>query len=108
MPWNPRRKPRPKQPRVDYGPNWSHESPSAQATSGRNGRRRTQADGDKPRRHHQHEDRRDVDADRAMWMNLIGTPMRLAQPCWCTTHEVSADTKYSAPARASSLTFSEP
>jgi Fe-S oxidoreductase len=36
----------------------------------------------------------------AMWMNLIGTPMRSAQPCWCIRHDESADTMYSAPARA--------
>src|SRR5271165_4649873 len=36
----------------------------------------------------------------AMWMNLIGTPIRSAQPCWCMRQEVSADTMYSAPTRA--------
>ena len=36
----------------------------------------------------------------AIWMNLIGTPMRSAQPCWCIRHDVSADTIYSAPAWA--------
>ena len=36
----------------------------------------------------------------AIWMNLIGTPIRSAQPCWCIRQEVSADTMYSAPARA--------
>ena len=36
----------------------------------------------------------------AMWMNLIGTPMRSAQPCWCIRQELSAETMYSAPARA--------
>src|SRR6516162_9967760 len=36
----------------------------------------------------------------AIWMNLIGTPMRSAQPCWCIRQEVSAETMYSAPARA--------
>ena len=35
-----------------------------------------------------------------MWMNFIGTPMRSAQPCWCIMQEVSAETMYSAPARA--------
>src|SRR5271169_2891453 len=35
----------------------------------------------------------------AMWMNLMGTPMRSAQPCWCIRHDVSAETMYSAPAR---------
>src|SRR5947207_12315649 len=28
----------------------------------------------------------------AIWMNLIGTPMRSAQPCWCIRQEVSAET----------------
>src|SRR6516165_8442093 len=36
----------------------------------------------------------------AMWMNLIGTPMRSAQPRWCIRHELSAEMMYSAPARA--------
>ena len=36
----------------------------------------------------------------AIWMNFIGTPMRSAQPCWCIRQDVSADTMYSAPARA--------
>jgi hypothetical protein len=36
----------------------------------------------------------------AIWMNFIGTPMRSAQPCWCIRQEVSAETMYSAPARA--------
>ena len=42
----------------------------------------------------------------AIWMNLIGTPIRSAQPCWCIRQEVSAETMYSAPARAWSLTLS--
>src|SRR5215469_4400155 len=42
----------------------------------------------------------------AMWMNLIGTPMRSAQPCWCIRQELSAETMYSAPARAWSVTLS--
>src|SRR5262249_39593847 len=36
----------------------------------------------------------------AMWMNLRFTPIRSAQPCWCMRQELSADTMYSAPARA--------
>jgi len=36
----------------------------------------------------------------AIWMNFIGTPMRSAQPFWCIRHELSAETTYSAPARA--------
>jgi hypothetical protein len=35
----------------------------------------------------------------AMWINLIGTPMRSAQPRWCIRQELSAETMYSAPAR---------
>jgi hypothetical protein len=31
-----------------------------------------------------------------MWMNLMGTPMRSAQPSWCIRQELSADTMYSA------------
>jgi len=42
----------------------------------------------------------------ATWMNLIGTPMRSAQPCWCIRQELSAETMYSAPARAWSVTLS--
>ena len=42
----------------------------------------------------------------AMWMNLSGTPIRSAQPFWCIRQELSADTMYSAPARAWSATLS--
>src|SRR6516162_10432099 len=42
----------------------------------------------------------------AMWMHLIGTPMRSAQPCWCIRQELSAETMYSAPAREWSVTLS--
>ena len=31
-----------------------------------------------------------------MWMNLMGTPMRSAQPRWCIRQELSAETMYSA------------
>jgi len=36
----------------------------------------------------------------AMWMNLIGTPIRSAQPRWCIMHDESAATMSPAPARA--------
>src|SRR5438874_2008039 len=42
----------------------------------------------------------------AIWMNFNGTPMRSAQPRWCSRHDISADTMYSAPARAWSATLS--
>src|SRR4029450_183038 len=42
----------------------------------------------------------------AIWINLIGRLSRSAHPFWCMRHDMSADTRYSAPAFWWSVTLS--